>query len=463
MASSDFIVYGLAEASLDGGVTNDAVRTALLPKNTRRCLVSPIRLFSNNRKEAAYTTLGLSSPPSVKSFATSSNLDNIPANACTDFVLFGCAPESEAGGISLAEATTALLSSPVLDTRCAVELTSCNSRCEHFVTNGVCSALLTNKDVLWMESVTECAPGVLFRRFREATSEPASACELPYDPMRRFHALSAAGALRTPRGAKNVEHCENLRRSDPLINLGAWHDWAALYEGIKTSRAAHIHQKAVIDRALLSHQRRTAANATAVQRSLAERYAADTRARWAERRRGELAPWALPVPTGSPTGALKRSLHSGRLKAVDTHASRGERASADSVMALLDGGLDVRLELDAAEQRAPKHAKNAPRIERRPSTEKSVATPPMEISMEVLTDTLDKEREPEREPSAERSPTSVVHLAHRPADFDAQFPPLPASKWDASKWEDETPVTKAVDHALHEYKLVSGPGWYSDS
>ena len=42
-----------------------------------------------------------------------------------------------------------------------------------------------------------------------------------------------------------MEHLENLRKSDPLVNLAAWHDWSELRAQIKTSRHAWVHQQAV--------------------------------------------------------------------------------------------------------------------------------------------------------------------------------------------------------------------------
>jgi len=47
--------------------------------------------------------------------------------------------------------------------------------------------------------------------------ERAAVHELPYDPVRRFSALSKVGALECPRGDKPFEHLRNLRLSDPSM------------------------------------------------------------------------------------------------------------------------------------------------------------------------------------------------------------------------------------------------------
>ena len=105
------------------------------------------------------------------------------------------------------ETSTALLRrNAFTKTRSPVTLTSNHARCSHFVTDGLCSTPLTNADVLWMESVSECKPGTLFKQFHQASREPSSACELPWDPMSRYTGLASAGALRTPRGHKSLDH-----------------------------------------------------------------------------------------------------------------------------------------------------------------------------------------------------------------------------------------------------------------
>ena len=208
MVSTDFIVWGAAETSEGGEVTQGALAHALLPHNTRRCLVQPVLLTSNNAKEAGFVTpAGLVStgaqpaPP-----PTPSTVADPPARTCTDFVLTGLA-EVRGAGVSVEETSTALLRRNVgTKTRTPVTLTSNHARCSHFVTDGLCSAPLTNKDVLWMESVSGCKPGTLFKQFREASREPSSPCELPWDPMGRYIGLASAGALRTPRGHKSLEH-----------------------------------------------------------------------------------------------------------------------------------------------------------------------------------------------------------------------------------------------------------------
>ena len=81
----------------------------------------------------------------------------------------------------------------------------------------------------------------LFKRFSEAASEPPSSCELPYDPMKRYNALNKTKSLKLPKGHKSPEHLENLRKSDPLINLWAWHDYNELH-------AKHINTRAARDK-----------------------------------------------------------------------------------------------------------------------------------------------------------------------------------------------------------------------
>merc|ERR1719506_1761369 len=104
-----------------------------------------------------------------------------------------------------------------------------------------------------METTTGCAPGKLFKSFREAAAEPASTTELPWEPTARFAALSKQHGLRAPRGAKTAEHLEALRKSDPLIRIEAWHDWGTLRARALASRAAKVHQQALITRALRAH------------------------------------------------------------------------------------------------------------------------------------------------------------------------------------------------------------------
>ena len=69
--------------------------------------------------------------------------------------------------------------------------------------------------------------------------------------MTRYRQL--AKVLRAPRGTKTAEHLDNLRKSDPLINLPAWLDMRALSEGIKTTAAYKAHQRGL--RARASHAR----------------------------------------------------------------------------------------------------------------------------------------------------------------------------------------------------------------
>ena len=74
---------------------------------------------------------------------------------------------------------------------------------------------------------------------------------------------------------------ESLRRSDPLIRPEAWHDWAELYAKVRASHAAHIHQQALIQRALHAHARRTASAVSKPPSRAACPLSGDTRASWA--------------------------------------------------------------------------------------------------------------------------------------------------------------------------------------
>jgi hypothetical protein len=121
----------------------------------------------------------------------------------------------------------------------------------------------------------------LFKALNECpgASKPTQT-EHSYDPCRRFRALSRS--LRQPRGSKSSDHLTALRRSDPLIHLWAWHDWASLHESVRTSNAARVHQQALIRRAMQAHKQACAEKASharpatvEVQRT-GERSSADT-------------------------------------------------------------------------------------------------------------------------------------------------------------------------------------------
>lgn len=459
-------------------------------------------LTSNNGKQGAFVTRGLTSVAMHDAASHAPPTSAVePSNTCTDFVLVGYAEESEAG-VPLTEATTALLlrdetltSKRTILQRSAVTLTSNNhAKTGHFVTDGLCSAPLTSKDVLWMEKVAECKPGSLFKSFADASRESPSPCEHPYEPTRRFVALSAARTERTRRGAKTSEHLEHLRRSDPLIRIEAWIDWSTLHEQVKASRAAHVHQQALIDRAVRAHARLTASALTSTFEPAAAFAAsikegpptkgkdvlAAHKAFKAEgssaRRHGadERAPWCLPGPTGSPSNNLKRRMHLGRLKSVDDVSTaderdgRGERVSSDSVMSMLHesshpttplkGCVEPGAWVDSSwtpPATAPWEGHSwvdAPQKTSlvRPGA-KGVVTPPMEIG----------EIGGEKVFAGERSPVSVVGLSGNAVE--KAFPPLPQPER-KSAFGLPPASSQGVDHALHEYKVVPpGPGWYSDS
>ena len=123
--------------------------------------------------------------------------------------------------------------------------------------------------------------------------------------MRRWNAL--ARTLRAPRGSKSYEHLLNLRRSDPLIQPSAWHDWQRIVEDSRRSQQARAHQMAMYERGLMRASR-AAAEATAA--ALA-----------AERNRNHeaVSPFLRPknMDAASSDTGLKRAMHLGRLKTVD--------------------------------------------------------------------------------------------------------------------------------------------------
>ena len=176
----------------------------------------------------------------------------------------------------------------------------------------------------------------LFKAFCDADN--ATATEHSWDPMRRWSALSRT--LRTPRGSKSHEHLQNLRKSDPLISLSAWHDWQQLFENSRYSPQARAHQLAVYERGLM-RATRAAAEATAAAAAIAERM------------NETVSPFLNPNAAHA-TNELKRAMHLGRLRTVDgyqpsaageaeeaattpatskvDHKVRPERFSNDSVM-----------------------------------------------------------------------------------------------------------------------------------
>lgn len=132
MPCVDFIVMGEAEVVEDGCI--DA-RFALLPNNPRRVLRRPIVLTSSGT--SSDFTLPFSG-------LTSANAKG-DATAPTDAL-----PDTEP---SPASSTDFVLQFD------DVTLYSDNARCTHFVTDGLCSTKITNKDVLWMEKVADLSPG----------------------------------------------------------------------------------------------------------------------------------------------------------------------------------------------------------------------------------------------------------------------------------------------------------------
>jgi len=148
-----------------------------------------------------------------------------------------------------------------------------------------------------MEHGAQVPPGTLFKAFHGPDTN-ASKTEVSWEPMARWHAL--AKSLRTPRGHKSYEHLEQLRKSDPLINLSAWIDWSKLRLSIKQTPAYQTNQKAL----------NTAARAS--------RFCLQTSANGA-------ASVAAVVKAASPLNApLARRPQS----------ARDERSSSDSVMVL---------------------------------------------------------------------------------------------------------------------------------
>ena len=258
-------------------------------------------------------------------------------------------------------------------------------------------------------------------------------------------------------------YSENLRKSDPLINLNAWHDWKVLHEEIRYSRAARIHQQALIDRAIHAHARLTSTTVNSPGK-YARLHATDT-----------MAPWVLPpakVGLGYKEGlhssnSHKRAMHlGGRLEALDETHRRDERTSSDSVIAFL--GAPPVPPSSPAQEHQLKWQKIQPvagkqflgdaylpvgkgltdaRVDRLSMDALSMGEPKSAyLDPGVLSPPADKTE------MGERSPTSVI--GQGPQDIEKEFPPLPA------RWEGKG---KAVDHALHEYKVVGGPAWFSDS
>lgn len=211
-----------------------------------------------------------------------------------------------------------------------------------------------------------------------------------------------------------MEHLRHLRQSDPLIHLRAWHDWSELHEAVRRSPQALIHQKALINRALNVHTLSTGA-------LVRKQHEADHEA----------------IHPASIKREVQRRLHT-----VDSGGERfGERMSNDSVIAFLDApetGYSQPLKYQTT------HGADICGVDGQKCADEvsCVKTLPQLEDGDVAVF------------PGESSPTSIVGT---PMDIAKDFPPLPAPYADQSK------RGKAVDHALHQYKVVSGPGWYSDS
>jgi len=154
-------------------------------------------------------------------------------------------------------------------------LSSNNSTCHEFVLDsmGLCSVPLTSQDVVWMEQKADLPKGTLFKILSKMTSEAPSPTEHAWEPRRRFAAL--ARSLHQPRGAKSADHLQQLRLSDPLINLAAWHDWHALCEQAQATAQYRVHQQALVNRAMRVQASRLAPASHAANGSAANGSAAN--------------------------------------------------------------------------------------------------------------------------------------------------------------------------------------------
>jgi len=338
------------------------VKNALQPNNARRAVLTPILLSSNHRGSNDFvTSTGMCSSKAQDAMLASPACNALECNgshgqtalgkqpqtqgpcatsACTDWVLVGWVEGDEKDAVGLNATRHALL--PHNPRRCLVRpalLSSNNNSCTHWVMNGLCSTPITSADVLWMEKVAGLAKGSLFKAFTDSRQSDKSATEHPWEPMRRYAAM--ARVLKEPRGSKSAAHMDELRKSDPLVSLHAWHDWQELHAQVKASWAAQIHQQRLLD-----HQ----VKAWSIER--ASRARAQHSATSATAPRGNTAPTGtgkrddLPVHASS-TNRLKRGLHLGRLQTVDSKRLqtvdskpgaewRAERHSSDSVMACLE-------------------------------------------------------------------------------------------------------------------------------
>jgi len=177
-------------------------------------------------------------------------------NNCTEFLLVGNAVREEDGSFALDSVRLSLCKNASFAASTEhVILSSANGAAigHFFLPNGLCSAPLSSEDVAWMEDQAGVRRGYLFALKRYQEEGATSSCELAWEPMKRYQML--AHTLKRPRGAKTAEHLENLRRSDPLINLSAWHCWTDLHQYYKQTWHAKVHQQAMINRSFRAHQR----------------------------------------------------------------------------------------------------------------------------------------------------------------------------------------------------------------
>ena len=217
----------LGAVELDGdGCNIGAVRTSLLPSllNPRRALLQTVTLSSDHKHctdflVAIGTEIFCSKTLSKEDVAWLKR--RAAPNLCTDYVVVGNAEvEDESDALNLDAVRNSLLPSLLNPRRALLQpftLSSDHKRCTHFFLRSEeglrCSTDLTSADVLWLEACAGLERGKLFEAIRRSAAAPPSPTELPWEPQARYHAL--ARLERTPKGAKSVEHEENLRRSNP--------------------------------------------------------------------------------------------------------------------------------------------------------------------------------------------------------------------------------------------------------
>ena len=82
---------GRGQTSDTGGISQCQLRNALLPHNPRRCLVQPVLLTSNNRKESRFVTPSdlTSSASKLVEDATAPSALGAKTHGCTDFITIG--------------------------------------------------------------------------------------------------------------------------------------------------------------------------------------------------------------------------------------------------------------------------------------------------------------------------------------------------------------------------------------